>query len=139
MAIDSGSLVGGGGAFVPSLISGWKQIGTGLSGDYIILTPPLGERVKLTGLIAGFTETTVEIDIAIKVNAVAVITGSLSGGALSVDGEFMVGVSVATPQFKQPGSISSITGGVDEVIAVNKTTGTTGDSTHYSYEFGVLA
>lgn len=120
-----------GGGFVTKFVSASQVVASGASGDLITLTPPAGQKVKLTSLVAFG----VEALISITVNAVNVVTTkSLNSGDSVVVDQFSVGAANNTG-----GEIAdqeAISGGTDEVIIVKKDSGTTGVNINFSYQFG---
>jgi len=130
------SVVGGGGAFVPTFFSGQINLLSGLSGEFITLTPPAGQRVVLTGLSA--ISNGRETGITVKIAGVNVITSKELGGLNSnVDNAFVVNLYQSN-QTKTGAYCPAIVGGVDEVISVTKDAGSTSQDICYGYQFGVF-
>jgi len=125
-----------GGVFVPTFISGTQQVVFGSSGVLITITPPSGKRVLLSSLLNNsFNET----NIKLTVGGVDLITNTLNYSNSST-GKFAIGQGGAgtVSEGNTAGTYQQIIGGVDEVITVTKTSGTTGDTIYYSYQFGDL-
>lgn len=118
---------GGGGGFVAKFASGTINVTAGATGTFATLTPPSGQKVKLTAIAGTSSQTsltTISVGGADVVSAV-----SLSGAASSptTANRFMIG-------FEQPNQ-EPITGDVDEVIEL-KTNVSTSSNTVYTYQFG---
>lgn len=102
---------------------------SGATGTYITLTPPSGQRVRLTGLASGGAKQTNQTTITV-------------GGSVVTSGALLEQVS----NTQQPtaaneliigygyGNQTSITGDIDESIEIS-TDVATSQSTAYSYQF----
>jgi hypothetical protein len=131
------SIVGGGGGFVVKSASGALSLpNTQPAGDILVITPPIGQRVKLTTLVKqGLTQAgyTITVGSTVVVNNLT-LTDEIDN---PVAGSFLVG---STPVFQNNyGSrgITEILGGVDEAITVNSAN-ITNSKIYYSYQFGVF-
>lgn len=124
------------GVFVPTFLSGTQEVSIGASGAIITLTPPTDERVLLSSLLNASVN---ETDIKLTVGADDLITNTLNYSNSTV-GKFAVGQGGAgtVNEANTAGTYPEIMGGVNEVIVVTKTTGTTGAAIKYAYQFGVL-
>tara|TARA_R110000851_G_C12827592_1_gene540310 strand:+ start:55 stop:447 length:393 start_codon:yes stop_codon:yes gene_type:complete len=124
-----GSKMGSGGAFVASFVSACIRVAPGATGTYLTLTPPIGERVKLTGL-ASITRqtnlTTVTIGGANKVTDVTLEDSKAISDA-NADNEFKMG-------FGSPNQESFI-GKPNEILEL-KTNVATSHITVYTFQFG---
>ena len=126
---------GGSGDFVTRFMgSGSASIGA--SGDVITLTPPSGQRVRLTHLSneVGVNETVMSIFLgALDVTGSVAINGADPTGS----GVVSIGSYAAYLQAQPPsGNVRYITGKVDEVLTVKKNSGTLVGTLYYGYEFG---
>ena len=122
------SVTGGGGGFTTKFASGGLQVSTGATGTYITITPPSGQKVRLTLLTASAGVTTNLITVA--VGGVDVIIGQRlrAGGQASQVGYISIGEE--NPQQ------SYITGEANEVFEISTDVATT-QGTDYTYQFGV--
>lgn len=113
--------------FVASFASAVISISSGGTGVVTTLTPPPGERVRLTGLASGGTDHV--NDTIIKVSGVDILTGLLLQVAISTPaaGELVVGFVGSTQE--------DVLGGIDEVITINVAVAHT-QAIIYSYQFG---
>ena len=130
-----GSVFSGSGGFVSRLAAA-GEISAGVTGDILVLTPPPGQKVRLTHLAVGLTFE--QIDISVLFGGVSVITnGAVNGENPSGNTRFSVGRYGAYPAGATPnGNYLYFTGGTDEVLTINKTPGNTGVAIQYGYEFG---
>lgn len=123
--------VGGGGAlFTTKFISGSLSVSSGASGDVITLTPPLGQRVRITGLTSSSSETNVSITAA----GVQIISSVLLSASTTSTGIFSVG-AIRT-QSDSCSDIPFLDFGVDEEVKFIKNSGNTTSVIYYSYQFG---
>ncbi len=126
------------GGFVPTFISGAKEITAGASGAILTLTPPSGERVRLDVL----TVVANEQDMAIKSNGNTIIEGEVNRtpGASAVEERYSL-ATVGGNDITQSNQAVGIRGGqvfaTDAVVTIEKTTGSTVNTIYYSYSFGV--
>lgn len=124
------SVTGGGGGSVSKFVSGMLTIGSGVSGDIITLTPPAGQRVKLTHLSASAPES----GMTVQINAIDVLTSMQINTAQGYAvGSYTLGVVAGTSTL--PSVTSPITGNVGEVLVIQKDTGNTGSTIRYMYSF----
>jgi len=125
------SVVGGGGGFVTTFVSGHQEIPASSSGDILVLTPPTGQKVKLTGLVGAESGITITVGTETVVDAL-----NLSSAAtLNVD-EFLLSHTANNTALQTVGYVQSIDGGTDEVITITASSPTVG-VVDYSYQFGV--
>ncbi len=124
---------GGGGAFTTRWISGGIQIASGLSGVLFTITPPSGQKVRITGLTTD-AQYSSQSGISLTIGGATVTSNlSLAPYGAAMDGTFGVaGGSTAI----SAGFLSEITGGTDEVITLVKDSGAAVQGMFYSYEFG---
>ena len=128
------SIVGGGGLFVAKTITGTLIIAPGATGLLATITPPSGQRVKLTGLSADGASPQSGISVAF-------------GGADIITEKSLEGLTSATPlqsvdEFKIGHGTSNhtfIIGEVDAAVTITKDSGNTVQGILYAYEFGVIA
>lgn len=135
MTIEVGA--SGGGVFVPSFLSGLIVEPTSQSGDFIILTPPSGQRVHLTGLASDSGGTAGAISI--EIGSTTVLSGIIldnaqtqSGGNYIIDSINGTGLNRGLAN-----SGGTIKGGVDEAITISSASSTS-SQIMYMYETGVL-
>lgn len=128
MTIELNKLGAGGGSFISKFASKTIEVSSGATGTYITLTPPSGQRVKLTALSSsGVTQTNLT---TITVGANVVVSDALMGqnGANPPDvDEFLIGFGF----YNQV----PILGDIDEVIEIS-TNVATSQGTFYTYQFG---
>ena len=112
-------------------------INAGVTGDILTVTPPLGQRVKLTHLstAAGFEQS----GISLLFDAVTVLSEQLISGPQpwANTGRYSIGkyqpyAAGAPPNGNHP----FITGKTDEVLVINKNPGNIARLIYYAYEFG---
>lgn len=128
MTINTSSL-GGGGQFIAKFASNTIVVAAGQTGTFITLTPPSGQRVKLTGLAAQGTLLTSLTTVL--VNGSSVITGALlntPAAAPSVADHLKIGYSGSNQE--------PITGNIDEAITISTNVATSSEII-YTYQFGV--
>lgn len=124
------SNIQGAGVFQAEFMSGSLQVAPGAAGNIIVITPPAGNRVRLTELA---TTAGTETGISMTVGAKNVVTSldlesiSTSTGA----GEFKIGISDGTS------NTAEILGDTDETVTIIKDAGNTTQTITYSYEYGI--
>ena len=121
------------GAFVPTFISPTATISAGASGSIITLTPPSGERARLTSLVSNRTDNVVTV----SVGGVNVISKALGRGQASTNLFIIASGGSQTYLNSNNGLIREIMGGVDEQIIVIRS-GLTTANIRYAYQFGVI-
>ena len=135
MSVKINAVMGTTGIFTARSISGGKIL-AGASGDIISLTPPVGQRVKLTHLstVAGDVESNMTVTIGTTdVTGVVAIDGNSPTGA----GVITIGSYQAYPAGNPPATnFLQLTGKVNEVVKVTKNAGNTSFDVFYGYEFG---
>ena len=120
------SSFGTGSEFIVKFASKGQLVSIGATGTYITLTPPSGQRVRLSGLAGASTQTNLT---TITVGGSDVVTDAL---LLSTNDN-----SMGADNFKIGyGLNNEITGDVNEVIEIT-TNVATSSSTNYHYQFGV--
>ena len=122
------------GAFVPTFISPTATISVGASGSIITLTPPSGERARLTSLVSNRTDNIVTV----SVGGVNIISSKALGRDSANTNLFII--ASGGSQFylnSSNGLIREIMGGVDEQIIVIRS-GLTTANIRYAYQFGVI-
>ena len=118
--------------FVSRESSGEKVVSTGASGDIIVLTPPAGQRVKLTKLICTTgpeTGITITVGLTTVVNSLDLEDNTATSFAAN---EFIVGTSSGSAISPIP----EILGKTNEVVTITKDTGSTSSNINYAYEYG---
>lgn len=119
---------GGGGSFVAKFASPTVSVSSGATGTFATLTPPAGQKVKLTALASGGTTQT---------NLTTVTVGGvdvISAVILESDTTPPDAANQLTIGFTNP-NCDSIIGDVDEVVEL-KTNVSTSQTTIYAYQFG---
>lgn len=124
------------GEFV-SIGAGSGQISIGSSGDILTVTPPSGQKVRLTHLStgAGFEQ----VGISILFGAVTVLSEKLISGPVpdSSTDRYSIGEYQPYAAGNPPsGNHLYITGKTDEALTINKNAGNTAVTIYYAYEFG---
>jgi hypothetical protein len=125
------SVTGGGGGFVTTFVSGHQEIPASSSGDILVLTPPAGKKVKLTGLVGAESGITITVGSETVIDALNLT----SAATLSID-EFLLSHTANNTALQTVGYVQSIDGGTDEVITITASSPTVG-VVDYSYQFGV--
>mgnify|MGYP005991250083 CR=1 FL=1 len=114
------------------------SIGAGASGDILTVTPPAGQRVRLTHLSTTDIDTAFELSITVSFGLVDIISMGYLCGHAPITGRFSVG-SYQPYSYTNPlppaGSFGFFTGGTDEALVIGKT-GSTENTIYYGYEFG---
>ena len=125
-----------GGDFITRSASG-GTITTGVTGTILTLTPPAGQRVRLTHLSTAAATNQTGISVIIGSNII-INELDLDGDSPTSTVKFSVGNyqpygAVGVPA----GNYQSFTGQTGEVLTILKNTGTTVATTYYGYEFGL--
>jgi hypothetical protein len=124
-----------GGTFVPSLISGTLTIAAGVSGTIFTITPPTGERARLTSVSSNSTETNTQL----SVGGVAIISSKSLMQVPSLAGSYCVSVAGGNDTvYNMTGLIDGITGGINEAIVFSLTSGSTAGIIRYAYMTGKI-
>ena len=134
MSVTLNSIAAQSGDFITRLIGG-AVISAGASGDLVTLTPPSGQRVRLTHLsnVAALTESNISVIVGgVDVTGVVSINGGAPTGSSRSVGSFQAYAAGNPPN----GNHTHLTGGTDEVVVIRKTTGSTSNDLYYSYQFG---
>ena len=130
------AIVKTGGDFITRAASG-SVIGSGVTGVLRIITPPTGQRVRLTHLstTAGANQT----GISINIGAETVIDQlDLDGDSPTATVKFSVGNYQPYAAGNPPASnYKQFTGGKNEDVVISKNAGNTTTSIYYGYEFGL--
>jgi len=124
-------------AFTPLLTSGLQTITSGASGTMVTLSPPSGQKVRLTAL--GMVATTTETGITVQVNSVdAVDSKVLVGTNATTANGFLIapGIPNGIGASEVGSAYPPIVGGIDEDITIIKDTGSTAADIIYGYQFG---
>jgi len=137
MSVKLNTVVGGSGDFsTRSVVYG--LLSSGATGDIIIITPPSGERVRLTHLSTENNVASEELSMSLKFGTTTIISLKTLNGAEPTFSKFSVGnyfpygyAGIVSPQGNSP----FFTGKKDEVLTISKT-GTTTNTIYYTYEFG---
>ena len=138
MRATLGSVVTDGGDFITRAAAG-GTIATGQTGLILTLTPPSGQRVRLTHMSTAASAT--------PQDGISVLFGSTTViSELDVDGpepqapgsRFSVGAYQAYGAGNPPsGNYAQFTGKTDEALTVLKNAGNTADVIFYGYEYGL--
>lgn len=120
-------VIGGNGGFLPKFASGMINVPPGATGTYITLTPPAGQRVRLTGFGAQTLQTNLTT-ISIGGNPVAtdVLIEATSGNVNGIN-EFLIGWGNAVHPY--------LDGDTDQAMEIS-TNVATSSAINYTYEFG---
>lgn len=143
MTIFVGGAAGGGGAFIAKFSSKRLEVLAGATGAFITITPPAGQRARLTTM-ATDTNSTQNNNIQIEVGGSIVVASGIyrnapnQNGAYSV-GLFQAGNATTLGSDNAVGIVPTIMGEPDEVIIVRATGAPTDRAMRYSYETGILA
>ncbi len=130
------TIVEAGGDFITRAASG-GTISTGVTGTILTLTPPTGQRVRLTHLSVDTAANQVGVSVVIGAHTIIdeqEVAGPLPSGFNSF--------SVGNYQPFSPGNPPStnyqqFTGKKDEVLTILKNAGNTNRNIYYGYEFGL--
>ena len=126
-----GSVTGSGGGGVVHTISIGNSVAVGSSGELFNVDPGQGKRVVITGL-APQTGSESNIDITFDVRSV--YTGTIADDVSQSQLTVMQGYpNTSTNEYQGVGTISQIKGGINEVLSITKTSGTTGLIVYLSY------
>lgn len=130
------SIVGKRNDFATRAIGG-GTVSSGASGVILTLTPPTGQRVRLTHLSTTDNVFASEGVISVFFDSVKVVNQVTLYGYEPTFGSFSVGsfqdYAAANPPI---GNFKYFTGAVDEVLTVDKAIGNTTFDVYYGYEFG---
>ena len=138
MSTTLSAIVEAGGDFITRAASG-GTISSGVTGTILTLTPPSGQRVRLTHLstTAGVSQT----GISVATGASTIISNRELNGDSPIafpDFDFSVGnyqpYSAGSPP---SGNYHQFTGKTDEVLTLIKNAGNTTVTIYYGYEFGL--
>ena len=130
-----GSIVGGGGAFATREADS-DIIASGVTGVIRTLTPPAGQRVRLTHL---------STDVAVEQGGISVVFGAttvisekiVAGGQPRGPLRFSIGTFQAYVAGAPPnGNFPAMTGKVNEALTIVKNAGNTSQAIYYGYEYG---
>jgi len=122
------SITGGGGAFVSSFVSPTVAISSGATGTIATITPPTGERVKLTGLSAFTSSQTNLTTVTVGgVDVVVAVNLETYNNPPNSANEMLIGFENSNQD--------SVIGNVDDVFEI-KTNVATSTTTLYTYQFG---
>jgi hypothetical protein len=122
------SITGGGGGFIAKFASPLVSVASGSTGTIATITPPAGQKVRLTAIAASVLQinlTTITIGGSDVVTSVLL---DVSGGLGNQANEFYIG-------FGSPNQVY-IDGDIDEAIEIKTNVATT-SNTIYTYQFGV--
>ena len=124
-------------AFTTRLIStGIVAAGTTL-GDILIITPPSGQRVRLTHISTGAGLS--ESSISITIGANLVVDSKIISGSEPRNPRYSLG-SYAPYTYVNPnppqGNSVSIIGAMDESVTISKAGSNTVNDLYYAYELG---
>ena len=117
--------------------AGGSLISSGQTGTLLTLTPPAGQRVKLTHLstLSGSIQSGISVIIggSTVINALTVDGGSPNSASKFSLGRYQP-YAAGDPPF---GNYSQFTGRTDEVLTITKNAGNTTTVLYYAYEFGL--
>ena len=137
-SVTLSSLVSSKGDFKYTFFSGSLQVGAGVTGDIITITPPSGSKARITGLsLLSSAGGAAESGITVTVGGTDIITtlglsnDTNTAGRFSVLLAKQVNTAVGTA-----GYVADITGATNEVIVINKSGGNTANAIAYSYAYG---
>lgn len=131
--VNLSTIIGAGGDFIPRETSGNQSIAASTSGDLATLTPPSGQRVRLNGLIAATA--TNETGITVLVGSTEVINSkAITNSADNATNSLFI--LNGSPTSVQANCVPPLLGKVDEVIKIQKDTGSTANILFYSFQFG---
>ena len=118
---------------------GGGTISIGSNGDMLELTPPAGQKVRLTHLSTEDNAGANESNISVIFGSETVINQDVLSGHQPTVGQFSIGsyqpytyVNPASPS----GNYEWFTGDTDEVLVINKSLGNTLSTIYYGYEYG---
>ena len=120
-------IAGGGGGFTAKFASPVIVLLTGFTGTFVTLTPPSGQKVRLTGLSSAATLTSLT---TVTVGGLDVVTDVFIERTDTVPvtaDKFKIGFGDANSVY--------IDGAIDEVVEL-KTNVATSSIIYYSYQFG---
>lgn len=113
------------GDFIPKFMSDVIDLAPGASGVIVTLTPPAGQKVKI---VAFFTTAGNETGLTFKAAGNAVAT-AVTVGIVTNSAVFRVGGDSVNHPY--------LLGETDQVITIEKDTGSTVNTLRYFYEFGI--
>ncbi len=124
------------GEFVASEAGG-GTINSGVTGDILTLTPPAGQRVRLTHMstLSGFEQN----GISILFGSTTVLSEKIISGPVpnAQTDRYSIGSYQSYAAGAPPsGNHKFITGKTDEALIINKNAGNTARAIYYAYEFG---
>jgi len=126
-----GQIIVEGAGFATRFASTAITLGSGQSSTFITLTPPSGQKVRLTALqLSANSETNISVDIG---SETVITTKTLVATTPNAANQFFIGQLGSS---SRSGTYLWLTGKVDEVITVTKTSGSTANTVQYAYEFG---
>ena len=121
-----------GGSITRSIITG--SIGSGATGDILDVSPPPGQKIKLTHLST--FNSLAEADISVGFGGTVFINATINGSDPTV-GSFSVGSYQPYEGTLPPvGNVQSVSGDTDEPLLISKGVGSTGTTIYYAYELG---
>ena len=132
------TIVESGGDFITRSVGG-SSIANGVTGTILTLTPPSGQRVKLTHL-STTAAAGAQVGISVIIGGVSVVSVlSVDGGSPQAPGSrFSVGSFQAYGVGNPPsGNHLQFTGKIDEVLTIEKNAGATTTTLYYGYEYGL--
>ena len=136
MSVTLSSVFPSGGDFITRSASG-GSISSGNTGTLVTLTPPSGQRVRLTHLSTTSGSTQAGISVAVGSNTL-INALTVSGGTPNAASRFSLGnfqpYAAGDPPF---GNYKQFTGKVGEALTIVKNAGNTSQTIYYGYEFGL--
>ena len=128
------TIVGKENDFATRLMDG-GSIATGVTGTILTLTPPSGQRVRLTHLST--TAGTSQSGVSVLFAAETVVSEDVIDGDVPSAGSVSVGsYQDYTAGAPTRGNYLFWTGGANEVLTIVKNAGNTSQTIYYGYQFG---
>tara|TARA_R110000822_G_scaffold170068_4_gene309954 strand:- start:432 stop:833 length:402 start_codon:yes stop_codon:yes gene_type:complete len=126
------SITRSGGDFITRFMGGGTFVSPNVLN--VVLTPPTGQRVRLTHLSTSGTNEEPSVTVSIDGNDI-IVSKTLSGGTPLAPAKFSVGAFQAYPAGTPPnGNYTNVTGNTDEIIVISG--GALSTTVYYGYEFG---
>ena len=140
MSVLLSSVIGGSGDFITRSIGSGSVASGAAAGTLFTVTPPTGQRVRLTALTTG-DGVLAQVGITVTFGTTDVVSvGNVHGDDPTVGASFSVGNYYPyAPLVATDPPVSNhlwFTGKIDEVLTVTKNTGATNRELFYGYEVG---
>ncbi len=121
------TIIGGGGGFITKFASAFISVSSGATGTFVTLTPPLGQKVRLTALAASALQTNLTTITVGGVDVVTAVKIEAEGLQPNTTNEFKINFAGPIHNF--------IDGDIDETLEL-KTDVALSSNTSYAYQFG---